>query len=385
MRYDEFLKLLEEQIVCKENRSSAKNPIVMLKQSEYESIHKNAIILHNYKICNDNSLERLVEYEIHSIGSNVQTIKTEHGIFIDLKNTRHQYFYILTHCEELTLNQSSISIYSTDGSTISGSIKEKNSGYIVLSYGHQYAYNKSRQNQFDEDDMKKISIISNNQVKRSNFHFNTEGKIYSFGYAPKYCKIGNDGCSFKKFNTSKKKTYTETTKKKYIEYYEGILSTEIIYAIEMMKRFFPNIQKILSPTISILQTYFDLTDETKSKDMKKFLELGLANLHFCMNAQTQNKHTEQDQSYTVITVPQQQNLDWNKGHGANFEFCINSKCTIFVRMLPNTSFIYSGHLLTHRQQLTQKGNDKISFLNIATYCSKRLFDNMSKSFQRKIT
>ena len=38
------------------------------------------------------------------------------------------------------------------------SIKENNSGCIVLSYGHQYAYNKSRQNQFDEDDMKKSLI-----------------------------------------------------------------------------------------------------------------------------------------------------------------------------------------------------------------------------------
>ena len=104
-----------------------------------------------------------------------------------------------------------------------------------------------------------------------------------------------------------------------------------------------------------------------------------------MNAQTQKKHTKQDQSYTVITMPQQQNLQWNKGHAANFELCINSKRTIFVRMIPNTSFIYSGHLLTHRQQLAKKGNDNTSFLNIATYCSKRLFDNMSKSFERNIT
>ena len=43
----------------------------MLKQSEYKSIYQNTIILHNYKICDDNSLEKLVEYEIDLIGSNV--------------------------------------------------------------------------------------------------------------------------------------------------------------------------------------------------------------------------------------------------------------------------------------------------------------------------
>ena len=71
-------------------------------------------------------------------------------------------------------------------------------------------------------------------MTRSKFHFNTEGKIYSFGYAPKYCKIGSDGCSFKKFHKLKKNLH-RNDQKQYIEYYEGILSTEIIYAIEMMK------------------------------------------------------------------------------------------------------------------------------------------------------
>ena len=105
---------MKEQIVCEENRSSAKNPIVMLKQSKFKSIYQNAINLPYYKICNDNSLERLVEYKIDTIGSNIQTMKTEQGIFIDFKNTRCWYFYILTNHKELILNQSSISIYSTD-------------------------------------------------------------------------------------------------------------------------------------------------------------------------------------------------------------------------------------------------------------------------------
>ena len=38
MQYNEFINLLEEQTVCKEKRSSTKNPIVMLKRSEYKSI-----------------------------------------------------------------------------------------------------------------------------------------------------------------------------------------------------------------------------------------------------------------------------------------------------------------------------------------------------------
>ena len=43
------------------------------------------------------------------------------------------------------------------------------------------------------------------------------------------------------------------------------------------------------------------------------------------NAETEKFHTEQDQSYTVITVPQQHDMNWKKGNGANFEFYINSE------------------------------------------------------------
>ena len=67
----------------------------------------------------------------------------------------------------------------------------------------------------------------------------------------------------------------------------------------------------------------------KNKQIEEFLNLGLSNLHYCVNAETQKFHTEQDQSYTIITVPQQQDMNWSKGHGANFEFYINSNTKIF--------------------------------------------------------
>ena len=180
--------------------------------------------------------------------------------------------------------------------------------------------------------------------------------------------------------------FSETTQKHFIKHYEKVLSEEIVYSIAKMCWCFPNLKKILSPTISILQSHFEMFDsQEKIKRTEKFVKLGLSHLHYCGNAETRKFHTEQDQSYTIITVPQQHDMNWSNGHGANFEFYINSDTTIFIQMIPNTSFVYSGYLLTHRQQLSLMRKQKSSFINIATYCSKRLFNNMSKSLERHFT
>lgn len=381
-RYEEYIKFFENKIFDTNERSTS-NPIVLLKRNEYESIKENAIVVQNMKLVNKDSLQRVVEYGIESIGSKLHIIETKKGLVINLQQTSGRYFYILAHCKQIDCLQNKVSIYSTDGCTAGKDINTDHSDYIVLSYGIQHTYNNAKQKKFEENDLKIIKQIANNQVKPKNFHFDTKGQIYSFGYAPKYCKLKADGISFRKFQSRKQSMFSEITQKHFIKHYENLLSEEIVYSIEQMRRYFPNVKKILSPTISILQSHFDMFDsQEKKKRMEKFIELGLSNLHYCVNAETEKFHTEQDQSYTVITVPQQHDMNWKKGNGANFEFYINSETTIFLQMIPNTSFMYSGYLLTHRQQLSSTKKQKSSFINIATYCSKRLFNNMSKSLER---
>ena len=49
-----------------------------------------------------------------------------------------------------------------------------------------------------------------------------------------------------------------------------------------------------------------------------------------------------------------------------------------------TCFIYSGFLLTYRQQIYMLNDQGNPFLNIVSYNSKRLFENMLQSFRRYI-
>ena len=384
-RYDEYIKFFGNKLFHTDE-CSATNPIVILTKNEYKTIKENAIVVQDMILLEEKSLQRTVEYQIESIGSKLHIIKKQNGLVIDLLQTSGRYFYILINRKQVNCDQNKVSLYSTDGCSVTEDIKGNHSDYIVLSYGIQYACNHTKQNKFEENDLNIIKQIANNQVKPKEFHFETKGQIYSFGYAPKYCKMEEDGYSFQKFKSRKSSIFSEETQKHFIRHYEKVLSENIVYSIEKMRRYFPNIKKILSPTISILQSHFEMFESNrKMKQMKEFLNLGLSNLHYCVNAETQKFHTEQYQSYTIITVPQQPNMNWGKGDGANFEFYINSKTTIFLRMIPNTSFMYSGYLLTHRQQLSMLRNAKMDFINIATYCSKRLFNNMSKSLERHLT
>ena len=90
--------------------------------------------------------------------------------------------------------------------------------------------------------------------------------------------------------------------------------------------------------------------------MRSFVDLDLANMHYYINTQTMQFHTEQDQSYTIMTVQQHRNLQLNKGKGAKFKFPINSNSTIFIHIVPKICFMYSGYLLTYQQKLADQRN-----------------------------
>ena len=101
---------------------------------------------------------------------------------------------------------------------------------------------------------------------------------------------------------------------------------------------------------------------------------------FNINATTKYSHTERDSSYTIIHVPRQNKVCDN----FFFHFKISKNEELRIHLKPNTTISYSSYLLTHSQR--KKGDfdpGKNHFVNISSYFSKRLFDNISKSLNRK--
>ena len=64
-----------------------------------------------------------------------------------------------------------------------------------------------------------------------------------------------------------------------------------------------------------------------------------------------------------------------------FELHINDNCVMVIPMEIGTPFAYSGYLLSRRQQIHNETTDMLPFVNIASYNSKQLFENMLQSFR----
>ena len=60
---------------------------------------------------------------------------------------------------------------------------------------------------------------------------------------------------------------------------------------------------------------------------------------------------------------------------------INEDDTFIIPMEIGTTFVYSGFLLTHRQQIHNFSGDTVPFTNVVSYNSKQLFENMLQSFR----
>ena len=156
-------------------------------------------------------------------------------------------------------------------------------------------------------------------------------------------------------------------------------------AIEHIKEACGPLSTSLSPNVANVQLYLNLFEDRGKKDIKLATK-GILNYNLCMNAETEQPHTECDSSFTIICVPNQvMNKETNNPKNiGSFEFIINPEETIVVPMEIGTIISYSVFLLTHCQQIRNRDSKMKPFINLVSYNSKRLFKNMMASFRRHL-
>ena len=93
-------------------------------------------------------------------------------------------------------------------------------------------------------------------------------------------------------------------------------------SIEEIFSTFGVLRQNISPNISKLQIHFDLFAK-ESTDEYSLQKYGILNAHLCLNAQTRVKHTECDSSYTIISVPPQEQQKTTKGNYNKAKFKFN--------------------------------------------------------------
>ena len=143
------------------------------------------------------------------------------------------------------------------------------------------------------------------------------------------------------------------------------------------------LRNVISPLIANAMKYIPKHAKEINNNNNKLIKHGILNTHLCLNAQTKVPHTENDTSYTIISVPNQTHfLAPTKTQKNSFEFHINDEKVLVIPMAVGSLICYSGFLLTHRQHITNTPNDTNPFLNIVSYNSKRLFSHILKSIER---
>ena len=185
------------------------------------------------------------------------------------------------------------------------------------------------------------------------------------------------------FLETKHKKITDIEEKQIQQIEESCYKT-MEMATDLINNHCSPLKKTLSPNVANLQMHLNMFENRNKKD-NQLATRGLVNYNLCLNVETEQAHTECDASYTVICVPNQilnkkRNGSTNCG---SFELIINSESTVVIPMVTiGTVFTYSGFLLTHRQQIRNKTAGDEPFINIVSYSSKRLFENMMESFRR---
>ena len=157
---------------------------------------------------------------------------------------------------------------------------------------------------------------------------------------------------------------------------------ELIAAVNGMSDTVHNISGFIAPTLNVA---FNTQQVVGDFNMKKvsITECGMWQSSICINAETTKLHTENDCTYTVITVPEQ-NKKQNPVDEYMFLFELKKGDTIGIKMCHGISFMFSGKYLSHRQAHNESNSKKNSvFVNIASYGNEKLYNHIKKTIGRK--
>ena len=235
---------------------------------------------------------------------------------------RHKYCFIVAPREEVeSLYDGRIVIIGTKPSNKSKEDVMKNrepSGYVVLCRAMMQKKLTTDNSKWCADDFKNLKTTKNSIVgNKSTPHFGANGYYYSYGLNGVYKIDKTTQSSIGEYGIRKSKDEERNKiikeKAKQMEYK---LLKSLQDVVREQSRDFLYSCNFLSPTAHI-------ANHLQSKlghiniNYNKFTSIGLYAAQVCVNATTQQFHTELDQGPTLIYVPNQDDASTNK---YNFNF-----------------------------------------------------------------
>ena len=210
-------------------------------------------------------------------------------------------------------------------------------------------------------------------TKRNNHH-GTLGKVYGFGSRPSY-KKEEGGVTFNKYSHKQPKKVLHVSK----DEIETALKNEIALAFADLDLKLPNFTSVVISTTFAMKKTIDTVFSTSKPFVKSKFKCSLFDTYLlCFDSMTEEPHSENDASWTVITVPDQET---EKNYNLSFNVAINNSLSVLINYQSGMALTYAGKYIVHNQS---RGTENTGSVNICSYTGERTYQNVCLSISREL-
>ena len=295
-----------------------------------------------------------------------------------LQNVSGGYCMIVCEKKEILLHDPNLMVM--DGSqqteeeeTVS---KYQGSGFLVLFLGKLQRDSGVSKYVWAKDKINMVKECKTNIIKGNSSHHGSSGNYFSFGNRANYGVINTS--SITQYIPKKYRSVNRSiTSMHDAELIEKIVGRELELSITYLSKIIPKLNLYIAPVLSVANEIQKDIGDCNIKEME-CSSSGLWNCSLCISCQTEDLHTENDFTYTVINTPAQT----NNMVVANFLFELQDSLTIGIKLEPGLSFIFSGKYSTHRQAIDDRIINHGDFVNLASYGNKRLYNHIKSTIKR---
>ena len=225
---------------------------------------------------------------------------------------------------------------------------------------------------------KAVKECKKSVISKHNKHHGSLGEYFSFGNKAAYETV--DGSSVGQYTVNKDASINQQCN---IVVIEELIGRELKQGIDILSSVQPSmsLKQCVSPVLHVAKQLQSCKGDIRLKE-SSYADYGIWKSVLCVNAVTQEMHSEDDCSYTVITVPRQEAIIKKRSY--KFMFKLNGQETIAVPMNQPITFMFSGKFMVHKQScnIHHPLAEDDYFFNFGTYANKKLFNHIRCSFAR---
>ena len=374
----------------------AKSPhsVIELSVSEYKHYIHNAIVLSGLSKVNCAVTKTCIpSYDVVHYGKHVKQGSVAFKIGnreeekinrIDMSRMAKKYMLILGRKDEISNVFDNVMIFQSNMKQVGVGVKaheQNGSGFVVLLFALLNDVGKEDTTIWTNENVDDVKACKKNICTGRSSHFESKGYYASFGMKANYGIVNKSSLAEYAVKKTKCEYKQHVIKQKATEI-EMLCALEFKKSTASFGRYLRNITELLSP---VVDEAYACQDDWGNIGLVKVpsSQCGFWMSQVCIDASTSTAHTENDCTYTFISVPAQENVFSKKVKKKSyFLFGLNEVDKVCIPLNQQLSFFFSGLCLLHRQNHPSQDKHSTNFVNIAAYGNERLFNHIRASFNR---